>query len=60
MKTRMMPYWSLCDMSGYTPKNKGNNATFSVISENIRIFASSNKNRKIWHKLKRIVEKKTY
>ena len=35
----MMPYWSLCDMSGYTPKNKSNNATISVISENIRIFA---------------------
>lgn len=38
-KTRMKPYRPSCDLSGYTPINKSNNATFSVISENIRIFA---------------------
>ena len=40
IKTRMMPYWSLCDLSGYTQISESNNATFSVISENICIFAS--------------------
>ncbi len=39
-KTRMIPFHSLCDLSGYIPINGSKNATFSVISENIRIFAS--------------------
>lgn len=39
IKTRMMPYRPFCDLSGYTPINESNNATFSVMSENIRIFA---------------------
>ena len=53
----MVPYRPLYGLSGYTSINGSNNATFSVISENIRIFALSNKNSKIWHKLKRIIEK---
>ena len=37
-----MPYRPLCDLSGYTPINESNNATFSVISEKSCIFAPSN------------------
>ena len=38
-KTRMMPSRPMCDLPGYTPINKSIITTFSVISENIRIFA---------------------
>lgn len=41
----------------YSPIYEIKIATFSVISEKVCIFASSNKNSKIWHKLKRIIEK---
>ena len=37
--TRTKPYRPLCDLSGYTPINESNNATFSVISEKSCIFA---------------------
>ena len=36
----MLPYRFLHGLSGYTPINGSNNATFSVISENIRVFAA--------------------
>lgn len=39
-KTRMKPYRPSCDLSGYTPINESIYTIFSVISENIRIFAS--------------------
>lgn len=39
IKTRMMPYRPFFDLSGYNPINESKTATFSVISENIRIFA---------------------
>ena len=38
-KTRMKPYRPLCDFSGYTQINESIYTIFSVISENIRIFA---------------------
>ena len=41
-KTRMIPFHSLCDLSGYTPINESEIATFSVISEKSCIFAPSN------------------
>ena len=39
IKTRMKPYRPMCDLPGYTPINKRIITTFSVKSENIRIFA---------------------
>jgi hypothetical protein len=39
IKTKTMPSRPMCDLSGYTPINESIIATFSVISENIRIFA---------------------
>ena len=38
-KTRMKPYRPSCDLSGYNPIFKSRIATFSVMSEIIRIFA---------------------
>ena len=35
----MKPYRPSCDLSGYTQISESKYATFSVISENIRIFA---------------------
>ena len=35
----MKPYRPMCDLPGYTPINKRIITTFSVKSENIRIFA---------------------
>ena len=40
IKTRMMLCRPFCGLSGYTQINESNNATFSVISENVCIFAS--------------------
>lgn len=39
IKIRMMPSRPMCDLSGYTQINESKIAFFSVISENIRIFA---------------------
>ncbi len=36
----MMPSRPMCDLSGYAQINESETATFSVISENICIFAS--------------------
>ena len=36
----MMPYCAFFDLSGYAPINENKTASFSVISENNRIFAS--------------------
>ena len=38
--TRMKPYRPLCDLSGHTPIYESVYTIFSVISENICIFAS--------------------
>ena len=39
IKTRMKPYRPMCDLPGYTQINESIYTTFSVIFENIRIFA---------------------
>ena len=40
IKKSVLPHQPSCDLSGYNPIFKSRIATYSVISENIRIFAN--------------------